>query len=743
MRWPLAVLLALVAGCPDGGEADLIVQLRTDFAPGIEFARVETALEGEARRVDVARRDPFAAAGRAVGRFDDLSVGRDALVDVRLVDASGETVASRPASVRPRAGLNAVTVTISRSCEGVTCPGAAAPAATACLGGVCVDPACLTGREPSCPPPACDAPTGCSVDSACARALCADGVCLQEPNDSACRAGEACVPSEGCVVAPAPMDGGATDAGTLDAGISDVGPPDADPPDAGRPERVVLRWPPLAHVTPSRRPRLIWEPVPLADRYDVQLSSGCEVETFRDCELEDPVDREAATNVFEPADELPVDTAPAGRRYFWRARACDTVACGPWSEVRYLDVGRAVADFDGDGAGDLGVGAPDHDLLLPDAGSVTTFLQRLELIRADGGAFDTGQAYGAAVAWVGDTNADGYQDMVVGAPGAMSARGQIRFAGGAPGVEFPGVAILVDGATARDALGTSVAGLGDVDGDGYSDFAVGAPGANVTGRVQIHRGGPGGIDREPWLTLDAPMGSLFGTVVAGLGDVDGDGLGDLAATVPALDPFGSAVCFYLSGGLPIDGTDPDCRTRADEGDPAHSVAAGDLDGDGFDDVVACTGGLPRTAEVLMGSRGGLVDGGTLTGDGRDTALCASSAVGDFDGDGEAEILIGDPTGGPMGVGTLHVWQGDERGEASIVLPPPEALEGGGFGTAIALIDIEGDGRPDVFVGAPFATVTLLEQGAVARYEDLPRVAPSVIVSDRAESGAHFGAAFAR
>lgn len=215
------ILLLLIAGCEP--EPLLLVSLRSDYAPGLEVTHA---------RVDVARSDDFAAplasAREDVSlrdslvtptRLAELTVPSDVLF-VRVTLERGEaSIASRVVAVQTR-DARAITVVMTRSCEGVRCPGAGDPAATSCVGGVCVSPECTPETPEACPPPECVADSECSAGSVpCAAPVCLAGSCGLRGDDARCEG--RCDPRVGCVGAPdAGLDAG-LDAGTPDAGSAD------------------------------------------------------------------------------------------------------------------------------------------------------------------------------------------------------------------------------------------------------------------------------------------------------------------------------------------------------------------------------------------------------------------------------------------------------------------------------------------------------------------------------------------
>jgi len=216
----LLATLAL-AGC-SSETFDVLIDVRTDFAPGSEFDRVtvrlirETGPAGEAVRATEtsARTGQDYFAGQRAAEFGALSADTYGL-EIDLLRGS-ESVATRTVVVRVGSDVGLVVV-LTRACLGIVCPTSGAPIATSCVGGVCVDPRCVEAGDPACPGVAeCAGNGDCSAGAAtCAMIACAEGFCLEGTPGSACGAAESCDPAFGCVP------------------DSDVGPPmDTGPPDA-------------------------------------------------------------------------------------------------------------------------------------------------------------------------------------------------------------------------------------------------------------------------------------------------------------------------------------------------------------------------------------------------------------------------------------------------------------------------------------------------------------------------------
>jgi len=243
------------------------------------------------------------------------------------------------------------------------------------------------------------------------------------------------------------------------------------------------------------------------------------------------------------------------------------------------------------------------------------------------GTDEAGDGFGRAMAQ-GDFNGDGFIDLAVGAPHENGAKGAVRVYSGGPRGFARGVwwtqTEVQGGADAEpgDLFGAALAG-GDFNGDGYDDLAVGSPGENAdAGHVSMIYGSADGLHASTaWFQgetryrragavhdMNTEAGDLFGAALA-VGDVNGDGFDDLVAGAPGEDGVGWIQVFrgtsyglhdvgWLYGQSHTTGaSDVVARETGDRFGSA--LAVGDVDGDGRDDVVVGAPGEDRTEPVWM------------------------------------------------------------------------------------------------------------------------------------------------
>jgi hypothetical protein len=386
-----------------------------------------------------------------------------------------------------------------------------------------------------------------------------------------------------------------------------------------------------------------------------------------------------------------------------------------------------------------------------------------------------GGLFGEMVANAGDVNGDGVADLIAGARADNAVGGMTGMARVISGLD--GTTIRTHhGSSSNEQFGFSVAGIGDVDGDGFADYAVGSPlyGFKMwVGRVSVYSGQSGallyhvqrgGYDRYGWslaatgdlngdaipdfvvgsaaslyaevvsgkdgttirtLTPNAGVPVYFGYAVASGGDVDGDGVMDVAVGDPDSRDLG-----FVNGSVWIfSGADGAVVHHIEGGGGFFGGAvamAGDVNGDGRCDLLA---GAPTESSVATGGGQATLfsglDGTVLytfaptsplqTDWNLGNSLCGA---GDVNHDGFADLLVGAPgysdSGG--GSGTVFLYSGRD----GLLLYHFEDLTGTdpkSFGYGLALAgDVNGDGVGEICAGAPSeSSPTVASAGSVSLF----------------------------
>jgi hypothetical protein len=307
--------------------------------------------------------------------------------------------------------------------------------------------------------------------------------------------------------------------------------------------------------------------------------------------------------------------------------------------------------------------------------------------------------FGASVDSAGDVNQDGVEDVIVGAPETgviFDFSGYATVFCGANGNQL----YHFDSTTIVEAFGTAVAGVGDVDGDQVDDVAVGAPGGDVESYVCIYSGADGSqIHRIARPVLPGGVRDTFGFSLAGVGDLDQDGYDDFIVGATEIhQPLqfpepknGYAQVFSGVDAQVLFTFDGD----ADGDSFGHDVdGAGDTDGDGIGDLLVCSQNAGY-ARLFSGADGSLLHEWSLG------ANCASAVAGvdDVNADGYDDCLVGCLSDDTVAndAGAARVYCG-LSGSEILTLFGTEASERFGVGAGSAG-DLNGDGSSDFWVGA--------------------------------------------
>lgn len=364
-----------------------------------------------------------------------------------------------------------------------------------------------------------------------------------------------------------------------------------------------------------------------------------------------------------------------------------------------------VGDIDGDGRDDVACGDPDASPVLFLDGQILVYSGRTGAVIHTINPANTFQGLGWDVACAGDVDGDGIPDIA-----ATSFSEFPQVFSGATGLLMHTMTYISGGTSAAQ-----IVGLGDVNGDGFGDVAVGLPSQTVNGNssaglVHLISGdrianGNGGAFLDSW-SGTAPSHNL-GDQLDVIDDLNGDSIRDLIASAPnesGVDgngPYNGVIHVYSGQtGAEI----RNIRWYGAPGEFSFAVAsAGDLDQDGFSEIVVgspfadVTGSNSGRVQVYSGADGSSMY--TLSGnDAGDLFGWSVSAAGDIGGDGYPDLLVGaqgdEGTDGVAG-GAVWIFSGKTGAMQSIV-----DIEEGGLGSAVAgPANFDGDAYGDFVAGA--------------------------------------------
>jgi FG-GAP repeat/Secretion system C-terminal sorting domain len=393
-------------------------------------------------------------------------------------------------------------------------------------------------------------------------------------------------------------------------------------------------------------------------------------------------------------------------------------------------------DVNGDGYSDVLVGAPFYSNVESNEGGAFIYHGAPNGCAEVAGATLTnsqnGSQMGRCVNSAGDVNGDGFGDVIVSAPNYTNMQSQEGAAyiyhGSAMGLSANPAAI-VESNVASGALGGAASSAGDVNGDGYSDIVVRSYSFSQGGDLFVYHGSSLGIDTTVQIVL-RPDFDIMGYFdwVAPAGDVNGDGFGDIVA---AASIFGSgqndepAAVVYLGSS---DGIVPSPVTlfESNYGNIGYVFcsSAGDVNGDGYSDVII---GAPDcsfdqsnegVAWVILGSECGLDLNSVSLIDG-DTSYagfgCAVASAGDINGDGFSDVIVGSNAYSNLenNEGAVYLFLGSPNGIDSI---PSTVIESNvsnmEFGKSVASAgDVNGDGYGDIIVGTTLLDSSFIYLGS--------------------------------
>lgn len=485
----------------------------------------------------------------------------------------------------------------------------------------------------------------------------------------------------------------------------------------------VVLWLPLAACRPSG---------PASGRTDIPDSSAhtdSGLDSGADSDTDHPADTADSLDSGDSGETGDSGATTEPLRFTVGDASAELVGDGSWASYGWVeDVAVASAgDVNADGFADVivgldGTGEGGAAYLVYGPVSGTHNLADADAVLVGG----DGSGMGEAVSGAGDVNGDGFDDVAVGAPWALATMegydgtpdgATYLWYGPVSGSRGPETADAVivgpPGQTYFYGTGVSVAGDGDMDGDGFGDVLVTSTGWNEAWLVR----GPiyGSIDPEAdayarfiAVAPDSETDVQYG------GDLDGDGLTDVLVGadeyVDGLHRLATLVFLGPDGGDRYLG-DEDARLTGALGAPLPSPS-GDVDGDGSDDLVVADysddHSSPGAAYMVRGPVRGAIDlataaDATVVGDPSDGTIIFASGAGDVDGDGRSDVIVSAAVEWPLGGGVAYLllgpWVGTRdaaSADASVAGAGDDKL---GFYLAGAG-DMDGDGLDDIVLGAP-------------------------------------------
>jgi hypothetical protein len=385
----------------------------------------------------------------------------------------------------------------------------------------------------------------------------------------------------------------------------------------------------------------------------------------------------------------------------------------------------AGGDINGDGYGDLAIGSPRHDFVGTDEGSVSVYYGSSAGITEDNkylmAGYQTHGQFGHSVSGLGDTNGDGFSDVMISVPGyanGQSSEGAVFLYYGRSFGLMGTYSWMYESNRIDARVGATVAAAGDVDGDGYADALV----SMHNDSVYLFKGSASGLKNQPgWRDGMPATDTYYGYAMGCAGDVNGDGYSDVVAGMYAA----SKARGYYGSPNSLETTPVNVyslsQSNANFGGKVSS--AGDVNGDGYDDVIVSAifydNGFTDQGAVFVyyGSANGLptAPSWSTTLNHNYAALgVGATGAGDVNGDGYDDIIVS-ASWYSLTLSDISYVYNSQEGKVLVYFGSPTGLSdlpawektgqapGMSLGAQLAgLGDVNGDGYSDVAIGSPFA-----------------------------------------